>query len=76
MEKFISLINSALHNFPANRHMTLLFYCVYLEQMMDVLHTIPPRMQEKQDLQSTIFGKSYSCFTENSDHVKYFLNFL
>jgi len=40
---------------------------------MDVLHTILPRTQEKQDLQSTIFGTSYSSFTENSDRAKIFL---
>lgn len=31
------------------------------------------RIQEKRDLQSTIFGISYSCFAENSDHGKIFL---
>jgi len=51
----------------------MLFHCVHLEQRMDVLHTILPRTQEKQDLQSTIFGTSYSSFTENSDRAKIFL---
>ena len=40
---------------------------------MDVLSTILLRIQERQNLQLTIFGASYSCFTENSDGAKIFL---
>jgi len=42
---------------------------------MDVLHTVLPRIQEKQDLQLTIFGNHIPALLK-TDRVKYFLNFL